>query len=273
MSGAIALLAPVERDTWTLPGGKLSMSRARLFDACPRCFWEQYVMQRPQRVHIALPVGSAVHAGVQHVRAALLKAASLPTTDEVLDVTRDALTYELGRVERELLDADLTDDQAADQSVALVKAALTEILPREAEIGVAAVEVAIDYEDVFPFVFEAYADVILSDLTLKDLKTSKTIKAPDMFAEFQLGAYGLPWHRAGQQVQLQVDQIVKPSPRQPEPRVAAYPILADAGRFNAVEHWLLETADAISSCMERDHWPIRLSNYSHRFTHGGGGCV
>lgn len=48
-----------ERPTYTLPNNKLSMSQVRMFNTCPACW-----------AHIALAVGSGVHAGLQSARQA-----------------------------------------------------------------------------------------------------------------------------------------------------------------------------------------------------------
>jgi len=258
----------IDRTTYTLPDDKLSASRVRSFQTCPACFEMEYILKIPRRVHIALPRGSALHAGVQVARQAVIDEGTYSTEDAV-DAAVGVFRAELEKIDPANLDLGanssyLTPLDAAKDVEALTTAAVEQIVSTEVAIGIAAIEARVDFEGILPFFFDAYADVLLRDGTLKDLKSSGKKVEPDAWARIQLLIYGLPWHHAGQRVQLQIDQVTLPTKTQLTPSVQFHAVESAPANFDAAEKLVLQTAAAISTGI----FPARPSwacHYPHGF--------
>lgn len=236
---ALALEREIE-----LPDGYLSASRVILFNKCPACFEAQYVDKKPSKIHIALPFGSAVHSGVQAARSAVRSGEDIDMlTGDYVEIALGAFTDEFQKIEPALRDMGSESlDGIAGRISKVTEAAIRALLPEEKRIGIKAIEAEIDFTDVFPFQFLAYLDVMLVDGTLKDLKTASKAGLPDAYAAFQLTTYGLPWQRAGESVQLQIDQVTKA-----KGEVTSYRLGVVAEEYQRVERLVVDTALAIQT--------------------------
>ena len=244
------------------------MSRVRAFQSCPACFELEYILKVPRKTHIALPRGGALHEGVQVARQAVMDGAwDEYTLDNAVTTAINVFEDEIAEIDPGNLDlgstAYMTPADAKSDIRSMVTVAINEIVATEVAVGIAAVEARVDFAGILPFFFDAYADVLLKDGTLKDLKSSGKKAPPDAWARIQLLVYGLPWHRAGQHVQLQIDQVMLPTKTQLHPSVAFHAVESQPHNFDAAQKLVLQTAAAISTGI----FPPRPS-WSCRYQHG-----
>jgi hypothetical protein len=236
---------------YTLPDGKLSPSRVSMYNRCPACFEWIYVLHQPARMHIALPRGIAVHAGVHAAREMVMDGREMDV-DLCWSIAINTYEYEVAKIDPCQLDLGSTSYKtsrdAAGHIVELVKRAIPEIvLARDARVGIYQAEARVDFTDIFPFDFECYLDVLLKDGTFADLKTANRAGPPDVWSYTQLRLYALPWFKAGQPTQLVIDQVALPTVKNPIPAVNFYEASATADHFAAVEKLVMDTAAAIST--------------------------
>lgn len=236
---------------YTLPDNKLSPSRVSTFNRCPACFEWLYVLRQPARMHIALPRGIAVHAGVQSARNVVMQGGEVdPHYHAEWAVER--YDEEWRRIDPAHLDLGSTAYKApADGSqdvYSLSEAAIRGVvMARDARVGILECEARVDYSHIFPFEFECYLDALLVDGTFADLKTANRAEAPDVWSYIQLRLYAMPWYLASQPTQLVIDQVALPTKKEPSPRVSFYEAEASPEKFEAARKLVLDTAAAIST--------------------------
>ncbi len=249
---------------YLLPKNKVSFSSLRLFNQCSECWFRQYVENEPGRVGIALPFGVAVHEGVAEARR---RSDGLSDPAEALAV--EVFEAEIADIEPSLLDLGATGYsdplKAKDDVVRLVRHGVHHILPHE--LGrILEVECRPDFASLFPFAVEGYIDVMLRSqdggILLKDLKTAKDKREPDVWGKIQLRLYSLPWFLAEQSVDLQIDTLTKQKPSTYFPTA----VETSSAQYMATYEWVLKTAGAISSAMRSGDFPASPS-WSCRYDH------
>lgn len=221
----MALARKAARADIELPRNYLSFSQFRQYLTCAACYERQYIDGERGFVTPPLVYGSAAHKGLQHAREMVMAGQPWQLSD-ALDAARDGFEAALAGLDR-AGEMPLTPPEpklpasydswgkVKDDAVRTLKYALPLIIEAEERCGIRAVEASIDFSGVFNFPFVAYADVALSDpslqrdLTVTDAKTASSDSLPDEWAAWQLAIYGLPWHHAGEQVGLGVNQIIK----------------------------------------------------------------
>lgn len=236
---------------YTLPDNKLSPSRLSLFGHCPACFEWLYVLKQPARMHVALPRGIAVHAGVHAARREVMLGSPI-NVDDCIALAVDTLREEVDKIDVGMLDLGSTKYSTAMDAwrdvSELTGAAITGIVvARDERVGLAECEARVDFTDIFPFDFECYLDVLLKDGTFADLKTANRVGQPDTWAYTQLRLYSLPWFLDGQPTQLVIDQVALPTAKEPSPRVNFYEAEASAEKYAATRDLVIKTAEAIST--------------------------
>lgn len=237
----------------------------RAFLDCPQCWYRSRILGEPGRIGISLPIGNAVHEGMAHARRRA--AASAELNEEAVAIAADTLEREIARVEPGLLDFEVTASDpgvAKDLVVRLVGRGIERLIPEELKRGYVEIEARPDFGPLFPFTVDGYTDVILAGpiLLFKDLKTSKDKREPDAFAKMQLRLYTLPWHAAGQEVQMQIDTLTKSGPVP----VFHTAVESNGDGYQGVREWVLQTAGAISDAMESGDFPAhpgRFCDYPH----------
>jgi hypothetical protein len=222
-----------------------------MFGRCPACFSAIYIEHLPARMHIALPRGIAVHAGVHAARRSVILGEA-PHLDDCVALAVDTLRAEVEKIDPAMLDLGSTKynrpmDAWADVSELTSAAVKNIVLVRDSRVGISETEARVDYGDTFPFEFEAYLDVLLKDGTFADLKTANRAEQPDVWAMIQLRLYSLPWFLAGQPTQLVIDQVALPTAKNPIPRVSFYEAEASPEKFAATRELVIQTARAIST--------------------------
>lgn len=237
--------------TYILPDNKLSPSRISAYSRCPACFAYQYIDKQPVRIHISLPRGVAVHAGVHAARKQVM-AGDAVAVDDCVAVAHDSLKAELKHADPALLDLGSTgyakgEDAAPDVRTFTETAIKQAVLARDARVGIVEVEARVDYSAIFPFDFEAYLDVLLVGGIFPDLKTSSGAWPPDWMAFTQLRLYSLPWYLEGQPIGgLVIDQVRLPTPRKPA-MVHFFEASAEPEHYEATRKFVLDVAAGIST--------------------------
>ena len=256
------MIAVRERERYALPGNKLSFSSMQLFHDCPECWYLRYVERLPERKHIALPRGGAVHAGLQYARERVLGGHTI-TTQDAVDHAVATFEGEIATTDRALLDLGdyASTDGARDDVALLTGQAVETFLPQDVAVGIWAVEARVDFGDIFPFAVEAYADSILTDLTIQDTKTGSKAGEPDEWNRLQLRIYGIPFALAGQKPKARV-QRVWPRNDRLRGRVAEAHFWEwdwSPWQYDKARQWVLQTAGMISDAMASGEFPARPS--------------
>ena len=184
-----------------------------------------------------------------------------------LDVAAETLEQEIARYDPALLDFEVTApsaDKAKDLVVELVQRGIDKLLPEEIKRGIVAVESRPDFGPIFPFQIDGYIDVILAGpiLLFKDLKSAKDSREPEGLNKAQLRFYSLPWHVAGQEVELQIDTL----PKTGKTQVMHTAVEASGDGYNDVRNWVLHTAGLISDAMRSGDFPAhpgRFCDFGH----------
>ena len=252
------------RTEYTLPKNKVSFSSLRSFLDCPECWYRSRILGESGRMGISLPIGNAIHEGLAEARRI---AAGFKGEGDPLQVAAEQLDVEIGKIEPGLLDFEstaATPDEAKDLVVRLVKRGIEILLPEEERRGIVAVESRPEYGHLFPFTIDGYIDVIIGGpvLLFKDLKSARDGREPDGFYKAQLRLYTLPWHLAGQEVQMQIDTLPKTG------KTAWIPTAVETtgDGYESVREWVLKTAGQISDAMKSGDFPAhpgRFCDYPH----------
>lgn len=187
------------------PLKRLSWSVVASYLRCPYCCYCEHVLHLPHKTSIALPIGSAIHAGWgsartniavladrsdEELRALIAPAALGTAVNEYVNALREP-----GRV---------FDDDEAAEGLAVVEWALDgmwdSILEERFMLQNYYVEVEqwLRFDGVFPFRFSGRADILLGNaqddiVQIRDLKTSKATHAMDIFELQQLSVYTIPF--------------------------------------------------------------------------------
>jgi hypothetical protein len=211
--------------TYNLPRGHLSASQVAEWLKCGACYYYNRIHTPPipRPVGIALPIGSAVHKGVEHLRAGKSVEEALELAGEHFDKqvsvavdeeTGTELIIDLGKDHQSLGDA-------KDQALALARFALPKIAAVDAERGLLAAEYDLLSlpEEVrraaWPFDMHGRIDALYGDTetgiptAMVDLKTSSKRAAPDNFASIQFAIYGYYFHLTGNPIRLGADVVTK----------------------------------------------------------------
>ena len=247
---------------YLLPKNKVSFSALTTFLDCPACYYAMYVEGLKGKTSISLPFGSAVHEGIAEARKI---AAGFKAEGDPLQVAAEALDRELELIEPGHLYVGATAElHTKDNVIRIVKNAIEYMLPEERRRGIVAVESRVEFGSAFPFFVEAYADVILGGplLLIKDTKTAKDARDPEVWSHIQVRLYGLPWHVAGQDVELQIDTFPKSGRHNYIP--SAVPTTEI--HYEATRQWVLQTAGLISDAMRSGNFPAR-PNWKCKFDH------
>lgn len=247
------------RDSYLLPKNKVSFSSLRSFLDCPQCWYRSRILEEPGRVGISLPIGNAVHEGIAEARRL---AAGFIAEGDPLQRAAEHLDYEIGRVEPALMDYEQAapdNGMAKDLVVRLVDRGIRLLLPEEERRGIVEVECRPDFGSIFPFTIDGYIDVILAGptLTFKDLKTARDLREPEGFYKAQVRLYTLPWHIAGQEVEMQIDTISKTAGH----KVMHTAVESSANGYEDVRRWVLSTAGAISDAMKSGDFPAHPGRF------------
>ena len=258
VAGVIPLPA-IERK-YNLPKNKVSFSSLRMFNQCAECWMRQYLENEPGRVSIALPFGVSVHEGLAEARRQQIGDQSFG--GDPAEVAADVFEHEIEEIDPALLDLGATGYsdplKAKDDVVRLVQHGIDHILPHE--VGrILEVECRPDFGSLFGFTVDGYIDVMLRSesggILLKDLKTAKDKREPDVWGKIQLRLYSLPWFLAEQSVDLQLDTLTKQKPSAYIPTA----VEGTSAQYMATYEWVLKTAGAISSAMESGDFPASPS--------------
>jgi hypothetical protein len=146
--------------------------------------------------------------------------------------------------------------------------AVTVLLPQEAELGIVEVECRPDFGDALGFTFDGYVDVILNSpnggLLLKDLKTSKDGRAIDVWAKMQLRLYAFCWLFKGQDIDLQVDKLIKNKIAD----IQYEAVECDREKVADAVRWFRTVAREISDVVVRGERPAANPGYWCDYPHG-----
>lgn len=255
---------------YALPKGHLSPTQVTRMLSCGACYEAEYVLRIPKAVSINLPIGGAVHKGIEWMRMERLarrpvkvgEAAEFAVSHFESETTLSAdeesgveLTIDLGSTYKSL-------DAGKDKVNDLVRFALNEIAKLDdARGGVAAVELdLINYPTPYPFEFHGRIDALYGRTVheptgISDLKTSKDRnKAPDTDAAIQLTLYseffpGIP---------VLADVLSKTQP----PELHAWRLRVDDAVRARVHTLVLNVAENISAgrFLPNPSWKC---NYTH----------
>lgn len=239
----------------------------------------EYVEQREQPVSVALPIGGAVHKGIEFARRRLI--ADRPwEIEEVIDVGADHFDRELREPGTLTLGRFETPGSAKDEVVRLLTWATPRLLELDAERGLSAVEVWVcsDREllteaerrsphlpfdavaAAFPCPVKGRLDAMYGANTrwvISDLKTASSKGAPQG-AGIQLGFYVLPFLVAGHEAAGLIDVLVKTIK---EPALQHYAL----GEVN--QQTLLDMIGDVADCISEGYFPPRPGVYCS-YDHG-----
>lgn len=258
-----------ERTKYTFPNttednpGWLSPSSITEFLRCGYCFKLNRIDHMARPLGINLPIGSAVHKAVEHVR---LLPNVLGSAVEALGVAADWFDQEVAQpVDEEgrpldVLEIDLGSKydslgKARDAAVALARFAVPEILKLDKQRGkIVAVEYNLSMlESPYPFAVQGRLDALYADwLTetkpedatiMADLKTSSRQAAPDEYVAIAQSIYEEFWHARGKSLAVLADVVSKTK----NPDVVTYPLSIDDYGRDLVHQTVLEVADDISA--------------------------
>lgn len=257
-----------------LPRGYLSPSQVQRYMACPRCYFEEYVLQRERKIGVALPIGGAVHRGIEFARRRLLYGVAWET-EEVVEVALD-------HFEREHQEVDLgkfvSVGAARDEVARLLEWSTPRLLALDAQRRLSNVEVWVcsdpalltepekrhphlPYDKVaaaFPVPVKSRLDAIYAEQrVVSDLKTASS-KGMPQGAAFQLGFYLLPFVFHNRPAAGLIDVLVKTK----EPALQHY-ALSDVDA--AVMH---ATITDVAECISEGYFPARpgmFCSYDHGF--------
>lgn len=240
---------------YTLPKGHLSPTQVTRMLSCGACYEAEYVLQIAKAVSINLPIGGAVHKGIEWMRmqrmaqqmVKVADAAEFAITHYESETSVGAdeesgveLTIDLGSSYKSL-------DEGKDKVNALVRFALGAIARLDDERGgVAAVELdLINYPSPYPFPFHGridalYGPTIHDPRGIEDLKTSKDRnKAPDTDAAIQLTLYS----EFFPDIPVLADVLSKTQP----PELHAWKLQVDDASRARVHKLVLDVAENISA--------------------------
>lgn len=195
--------------TYTLPRGYLSPSAINRFRSCGRCYEMKYVLGLSAPVDAALPIGGAIHYGIEHMRRMLLEGI-VADSEEVLDA---AVEHFNDAVKREDIDYGTSSEGESRDTVAKTTRYLIPRMRRiDEQRGLVAVELDLDdfhEQNPWPFPIKGRVDALygpgpgLVNLG-SDLKSSGKQVPPTEGNKIQAGIYreivGVPWI---------IDQITK----------------------------------------------------------------
>lgn len=244
---------------YTLPKGYLSPSQINLYMACPACYELQYIHQQPSPTSIALPLGGAVHYGIEYQRRQVL-AGEVPDYEDVVETGVEHFNDEVGRAESLDLGKLASTDEAKDQVARLLRFAAPRLMALDEKRGLVACE--LDLKDFgennpWPFPIVGRVDALygpgpaLVNLGT-DTKTAARAEYPSESISLQLGIY-----REFIPVGWVVDQVTKTR----SPQLTTYE-LADDGR-----EYVLDTVLDVARHISAGDFPVRPS-FMCRYVHG-----
>ena len=282
---------------YNLPTGFLSPTQITQYMRCPACYEAEYVLRKPRRLSVSLPLGVAVHKGVEVMRSHLLAG-----EEWELDECRQMATETFAKVIASRVEEDSGAEaeldlgaryqhigMAVDHAADLAGFAADQLYPVDRERGLLATEVLVcndpslilprDLERsggqlegdalalAWPFPVKGYIDAVYGaeGITLiSDLKTTSKNVAPDTSAAIQTMMYARPIALEGPPPRVVIDSVVKTS----FPQFHSYE-LGEGVTSGVSQHHhdvvygiVVDVAEEIS----RGHFPPRpgfLCNYVH----------
>lgn len=259
-----------------LPKGYLSPSQVQRYMSCPACYFLEYIEQRERPVGVALPIGGAVHRGIEFARRRLL-AKRAWELDEVIAVGVDHFDQD----RNEEVDLGKFPDRGAvkDEVARLLEWATPPLLELDAQRKLAAVEVWVVSDpallneaerrhqhlphemvaEAFPCPVKGRLDAIYGGIdrrTVADLKTASRRGVPQG-AGFQLAFYLMPFLYHGRQTAGYIDVLVKST----EPTLQTFAL----GKVEL--QTMRDTITDVAECIDAGYFPPRPSMYCN-FDHG-----
>lgn len=243
--------------SYTFPKGYLSPSQVTLWQTCGKCYELQYVEQRPTALGINLPLGGAVHKGVEHMRRVVL-GGEIPDYEDVVETAVEYFEDDVQKAEEIDLGKLGSVGEAKDQVVATLRYLAPRLMRLDEQRGLVRTELDLDeFESPFPFPMKGRVDALYGPNPGEcnagaDLKTAARADFPGESISLQIGIY-----REFIPVVWMVDQVTKAR----KPTLTTYE-LGDDGR-DYVFDTVIDVADHIS----RGDFPARPS-WMCRYSHG-----
>lgn len=177
-----------------LPTGYLSVSQVQKYMKCPKQYELKYVNGLKESIGSSLVMGRAFHKAMQTASIKKVREGEILTTEEVQDVFNDSFKYE-----RENSDIEWKDDnpgQINDDGIKLITKYYDEvginIVPHTNEEGIPFVEHKHTFEIVPGLKVFGIIDMIESDGTIRDYKTSAKSPSKNILDEkIQLPVYAM----------------------------------------------------------------------------------
>lgn len=242
---------------FTLPRGYLSPSQVTLYQTCPACYELQYVKKEPQPLSIALPLGGAVHYGIEYQRRQIL-AGEVPDYEDVVETAAGHFDDEVRRAESIDLGKLSSVGEAKDSVVKTLRFASPRLMTLDQQRGLVATELDLkDFPSPWPFEMRGRVDVLYGPgpglcNAGADLKTAARADYPSEAISLQLGIY-----RESIPVAWYVDQVTKAR----QPLLTTYELGEDGRDY--VWNTVIDIAEHISA----GDFPPRPS-FMCRYIHG-----
>lgn len=235
-----------ERGTILTP--HLSWSQIRLFQSCPRAYYNKYVLGLPQRPVYALVSGKSLHRGLELHNRELARNRPGMKTKDIVDASVAAFDATEGLEE---LDVPKTEgrDRLVDDITDPVRSYLADVEPQALDYARPALETDVEREIWFEVAgakFVGYVDVVLPKLVVDYKLLGRLKSAQDVERDGQLILYQRVLERPAAFVQLVRGRgKTTLTPQVVAPNVAR-------GVMKGIE----DAVRSIEICRQTGHWPM-----------------